>query len=106
MEKWNEVKIKNIADIEKLVAEFNVTELKLTPYGKFKVKIFEKSNGKFIGYTNIMLKDEEGCPFSGVGYGEDISSTLKDTIEYFLKMLSEKENLIDDDFEFSDVSDF
>lgn len=103
---WKSFKLNGIADIEKCVAEFNVRELNLTPYGKYKVKIFEKSNGKFVGYTNLMLKDETGSPYSGVGYGDDVESALIDTIEYFQKALKEKEFLSEDDFICSDPYDF
>lgn len=103
---WKTLRLDGIADIEKCVAEFNVKELNLTPYGKYKVAIFKKSNGKFVGYTNLMLKDEDDCPYSGVGYGEDIESALVDTIRYFQKMLSEKKTLSEDDFICSDAYDF
>ena len=39
---WKDIRINGIASIEKCVAEFCVRELRITPYGKFKVKIYEK----------------------------------------------------------------
>ena len=55
-------KIENngIASIEKCVSEFDIMELIKTPYGKFKVKIYEKQNGEFCGYTNLKIRDEDG----------------------------------------------
>ena len=103
---WKNISIDGIAGIEKLVAEFNVKELKITPYGKYKVKIFERSNGKYIGYTNLQLKDEDGCPYAGVGHGDDIESTLRDTINYFQKMITERKALKEEDFECADSFDF
>lgn len=38
-------------------------------------------------YTNLQIKDEDGCAFAGVGHGETIEEALKDTIEYFLNMI-------------------
>lgn len=32
--------------------------------------------------TDIKIKDEDGCVFSRVGYGETIEEVLKDTIEW------------------------
>lgn len=106
MEQWKNIKINGIATIEKCIGEFNVFELIKTPYGKFKVKVYEKPNGTYIGYTNLQLKDEEGCLFSGVGHGKTISETLEDTIQYFIKMLDEKQNLSEEDFVCSDSYDF
>ncbi len=103
---WKSIKIKGIACIEKCVGEFNIGELLKTPYGKFKIKIYEKQNGKYAGYTNLQLKDEDGCPYAGVGHGETVEEALKDTIEYFLSMVNEKQNINEEDFECSDPFDF
>ncbi|OOM72227.1 hypothetical protein [Clostridium sp. BL-8] len=103
---WRNIKIKGIGNIEKCVGEFNVTETLKTPYGKFKVKVYERQNGKYVGYTNLQLKDEEGCAFAGVGHGETIEQALQDTIEYFLSMINEKQSLNEEDFECSDPFDF
>jgi hypothetical protein len=106
MKKWQEIKIDGIAKITKCVAEFDVMELKHTPYAKFKVKIFEDAAGNFTGFTNLMAKDALGSPVAGVGYGSTIEEALEDTIRYFLSMLNEKQNWTEDDFECSDPFDF
>lgn len=103
---WKQIKIKGIASIEKFIAEFNVFELIKTPYGKFKVKIYQSNNGKFIGYTNLQLKDDDGCPFAAIGYVDSVEEALQDTIEYFIKMLDKKDHLEEGDFEYMDPSDF
>lgn len=106
MDKWKEMKILGVVDIKKCVAEFQVSELKYTPWGYFKVKIYENNQGSFTGYTNLMLKDEDNCSFGGVGHGDTIEAALEDTILYFIKMLREKHNLSDEDFEAADPYDF
>ncbi|GKX66997.1 hypothetical protein [Inconstantimicrobium mannanitabidum] len=88
---WKKLKIDGIASIEKCVAEFDIMEFIKTPYGKFKVKIYEKQNGKFCGYTNLKIRDEDGCHFGAVGYGNTIEDALKDTIKDFKSMLEEKD---------------
>lgn len=106
MLKWQELKIEGIAKIEKFVSEFDVYELEKTPYSKFKVKVFESSNGTFTGYTNLRIKDETGDACGGVGYGSTIEETLKDTIIYFMHLLSEKDDWTENDFVCSDSFDF
>lgn len=103
---WKKIEVNGIANIEKCVGEFNITELINTPHGKFKIKVFEKRNGKYVGYTNLQIKDKDGCPFSAVGYGNTISDALEDTILYFLKMIEEKENITIEDYVCSDSFDF
>ncbi|CAM2898276.1 hypothetical protein HAHI6034_01820 [Hathewaya histolytica] len=103
---WRNIKIQGIGSIEKCVGEFNVAETLKTPYGKFKVKVYERQNGRYIGYTNLQLKDEDGCAFPGVGYGETVEEALKDTIEYFLNMINEKQVVNNEDFQCTDSFDF
>ena len=104
--KWQNFEIKGIGNIEKCVGEFNIFETLNTPYGKFKIKIYERKNGKYVGYTNLQIKDKDGCALAGVGHGETIDEALKDTIEYFLDMIDENKNICEDIFECSDPFDF
>lgn len=48
MIRWQDIEIRGIARIEKLVAEFDVIELEKTPCSKFKVKIYESPDGAFM----------------------------------------------------------
>ncbi len=106
MDSWKDIKIEDIASIKKCVAEFDIGELKKTPWAKFKIKIYERQDSSFYGYTNLQIKDEDGCPFGGVGYGETIEEALKSTIENFLEMLNEKDIWNEKDFEVIDSYDF
>lgn len=103
---WKNIRIQGIAHIEKCVGEFDIIETTKTPYGKFKVKIYEKQNGRYVGYTNLQLKDDDGCAYPGVGHGTTVEDTLQDTIEYFIKMIDEKQAVREEDFEISDLFDF
>jgi hypothetical protein len=105
MESWACIELEGVAKIEKCVAEFNIWELNLTPWAKFKVKIFEDNNGNFAGYTNLLLKSESG-PECGVGHGNTIEEALKHTVKYFLSMLKGRGKLTSDDFEAVDSYDF
>lgn len=106
MYSWKKIKINGIANISKCVGEFEIGELNKTPYSKFKIKIYEDIEGKYTGYTNLLLKDDSGCGFPGVGHGNTIEEALESTIQYFLEMLSEKNMLCENDFECADSFDF
>ncbi len=106
MNNWKNLKINSIAKIEKCEAEFDVWEFEKTPYAKFKVKIFEDTDGKYVGYTNLKIKDADGCPFGGVGFGQTTTEALKNTILNFLEMLNEKEEWKEEEFECADPYDF
>ena len=103
---WKNLKIDGVARIDKCVAEFDVWELNLSPWGKFKVKIFEGSDGRYTGHTNLRLKSKDGSPEGGVGFGSTVEEALNDTINYFLNMLRKHENLNENDFESADPYDF
>lgn len=106
MVKWQDLKIEGIAYIRKCVAEFDVGELKKTPWAKFKVKIKEDQDGKLTGYTNLEVKDEFGDFCGAVGFGDTIEEALEDTILYLLKVLNEKETWSEEDFQATDPYDF
>ena len=103
---WKNIKIQGIGGIQKCVGEFDITETIKTPYSKFKIKIYEEQSGKYVGYTNLLLKDDDGCALQGVGYGETVEEALKDTIEYFLDMINQKKDISDEDYECADPFDF
>ncbi|MFZ3589954.1 hypothetical protein ACOI1C_11895 [Bacillus sp. DJP31] len=107
MGNWKDINIQGIARIEKVVGEFIVWELDKTPYGKFKVKIIENLQGTFTGYPNIELKNkEDGSPEWVSGMGQTIDEALEDTLKCFLEMINEREELTEDNFEWSDRYDF
>ena len=56
--------------------------------------------------TNLLLKDDTGCGYSGVGQGETIEEALENTILCFLKMISEKESFSVRNFECADPFNF
>ncbi|WP_025683446.1 hypothetical protein [Paenibacillus maysiensis] len=107
LEHWKNMNITGVARIEKCVAEFQVWELNKIPFGKFKVKVYERPDGTFAGFTNIQLKSlEDDSTESGVGFGKTISETLEDTVKYFMSMLNARDDLSKDDFDWSHPDDF
>ncbi len=111
MKEWRQIKIEGIVAIEHCVAEFNIIELKYTPWRKFKVKVFEDTQGRFTGYTNLMLKDDtaDKTPYCGIGHGNSIAEALEDTINNFMETIKrklDKNSLDDNDFESMDSYDF
>jgi len=107
MKDWKSVSIKGIVNIEKLVAEFHLFDVGITPYGKVKVKIFEKRNGTFEGVINLRLKSLlDGQPEGMIGIGNTVTDALEDTVEHFLNSIRERNNLSEDDYEYIDPDDF
>lgn len=106
MEDWKKINIEGIAKIERLVDEFEVWELKKIPCAKFKVKIFENVEGKFVGRTNLMVRDITNDFSVGIGYGNTVAEALKNTITYFYSLIDDVDNLTDECFEYVDAVDF
>ena len=106
MDGWKNIDVPGVVNLRRCVAEFEVHELNKTPQSKFKVKIFEDKKGRYTGYTNLMVRDSEGCPFPGVGNGKTIEEALHNTLTYFFELLNEKETWEESDFDCSDAFDF
>ena len=103
---WKKLKIEGIAGIEKLVGEYNIWEINKSPYGKFKIKIYENSDNIYSGYTNIHIADELGDFYCAVGHGKSEEEALEDTINEFFKMTDRKEKWDETDFRCADPYDF
>lgn len=108
MEFWKELQLPEIIKIDKLVAEFNLQEIKKTPWLNFRVKIFEQQDGTFYGYTNLQLlkSPNDTKPVSGYGKGKSIEEALISTVRNFMKIIYEKKDLTDSDFRAIDPYDF
>ena len=83
-------------------------ENEISPYAKFKIKVFEDSDSKFTGYSNLQVIDEIGFYNCAVGYGNTIEEALEDAIRYFIEMTAWKspEKWGESDFLCSDSFDF
>ena len=103
---WKNIKCKGIAAIEKLVGEYDIWEIEKSPYGKFKIKIFQSQGGRYTGYTNIHVIDEFGSFEGAVGFGKTEEAALEDTIKEYLEKVSWKENWEETDFQWAESSDF
>ncbi|MBE5951413.1 MAG: hypothetical protein E7260_07425 [Lachnospiraceae bacterium] len=106
MEEWKNIRINGIVEIERLVEEFEVWEHDKIPHGKFKVRVYETSKGRFIGRTNLMIRDKTNDFCAGIGYGENVCEALRDTIRYFFSLIDEVHDLSSDCFKYTDAMDF
>lgn len=89
MDNWKKVNVSGVAKIEKCVAEFNIHELEITPWGKYKIKIYEDSSENYTGYTNLMISTKYGTD-CGVGHGNTIEEALEDTLHNFMEMVNDE----------------
>ncbi|MFD3262292.1 hypothetical protein ACE3MQ_27230 [Paenibacillus lentus] len=105
-ENWKNIRVPRVSSIEKCVAEFDITQLDV-PSGRFRIRIYENTNGKFMGFTNLKIKNLfDGYPEGGVGNGNSITEALEDTIKNFMENLSENRILNDSDFIFVNYNEF
>ncbi|MCP3742380.1 hypothetical protein [Rossellomorea sp. BNER] len=125
---WKDIKIENVDQIEKCVAEFEITALDffenlydgdILHYGAFKVKVYETQivqfnpdkDFNFIGYTNLKLKDSSGGYEGGIGSGVSLEQALEETIRDFMRKLTEYKaqksaGLCKEDFVLVDYDEF
>ena len=107
MRDWKETKVEGIGLIEMVVAEFHILSIEKIPFGKFKVKIFDRQNGTFIGSPNIAVKSlDDSSPDWICGMGASIEGALEDTLKYFMNTLQGREELTEEDFECFAHEDF
>lgn len=103
---WKDIKIKDIPEIEKVVAEFEIGEVKRTPWGKFRVKVLERQDGIFIAITNLRFIDHTGGENSGYGEGKTIEEALEKAIRNLMSYLPDDRELTEADFTVADPYDF
>lgn len=94
----------NHLNIEKVIAEYTVWDNN-SPFGKYKIKVYENISGKFIAYTNLQIVDVDGTPYCGVGHGDDIQTAMKDAISNLADMYSDRD-LTDNDYSYIDPVEF
>ena len=100
---WNDLKLKQIVSIEKLISEYRIWEFEKSPYGVFKIKVYLNEEGLFSGYSNIQVIDEIEDYYCAVGYRKSEDEALKDTIMHFFNMTSRKKHWDEDDFKFMEL---
>lgn len=111
---WRDINIKYVGAIEKCVAEFQIWLHDILPYGKMKIKIYERQDHIFFGYTDVrVIRKFDNSPEGAVGHGKSIEEALVDTIKYFIQIVEEDypkseypNGLSDSDIQYVDYSDF
>lgn len=94
------IKANSINRIEKLVSEYYIWELYKSPYGKFKIKIFQElGKSEYYGYANMKIVNELGEFECISGYAFTEEEALKNTISNFFKKTSRKDIWKEEDFQ-------
>lgn len=113
MDRWKDIKINCIAEINRIVTIFEVWSYEKIPYGKFKIKILESCRGGFIGIPNIAIKNlEDGTPEWISGLGNTVDEALRDAIENLMSSIEtyaiwDENGMIDSAyFEWAEPHDF
>lgn len=103
---WHNLKIENVNDIKKTVAEFSYW---IVGGAAMRIKIYEHMNGSYEGLSNLMIKRKSnGQPEAVTGIGMTIDETLENTIKCFYEMLKEDgiTEFSEDDIVYMNCSDF
>src|SRR5258708_29578194 len=99
---WKEIKIPEIAKIERVVAHFEVWAIGVFPSAKVKIKILESPTGYYTGFPNMAAKSrQDRSPDWIAGVGDSISDALEDTIKSLLQSITENGATSEEDFEWS-----
>lgn len=112
MEDWKHVidDFKTIIKIQKLVAEYEFSDIEKIPYLNFKIKIYQNMDDSFEGITNILIRElyNTKCDsFSCVcGIGDSEMNALQATLKRMYEELNQKEHWSEDDFRSMDIYDF
>lgn len=107
-------KVEEVNKIEKLVSEYVIWMEGILPCEKMKIRIYEDQDGTFNGCTDVRIKRKFDGDFEGsVGFGPTEEEALRDTIDWFLKMINEDyprkdypNGLSDNHIEHIDYSEF
>ena len=99
--------MKYVKSIEMCVGEFEINMPLLFPYGKCKIKIYEKQSGEYYGYSDIKIKSEGGDYSIIKSYGKTKDEVLNNLINVFVE-LNEKypEGLEEHEIEYIEYPDF
>ncbi|MBY0083827.1 hypothetical protein H7K37_01540 [Brevibacillus brevis] len=96
-----------LTQINKVVGEYDVWVHVFLPFPKLKVKIKESSKGGFTGQVDVAFKSRtDGSSDWIVGFGNTADEALEDAIKSFLNSVPENESLTEDDFEWSESSNW
>lgn len=94
---WKTLQIEGIARIEREVARFTVAPKRDDLPMAFRIKIIERTDGDFIGYPEIALKDASGQPDWTSGRGSSVEEALADTVRFLLETAHGKEPIRESD---------
>lgn len=90
---WTDIKttIDEVSDIAKCMEEFTVWLQDILPYGKMKVKIIDKGEHYYEGYTDIQIISKcDNRPKGAYSRGNTIEEALENTIREFLRIVEEE----------------
>lgn len=105
MNSWREINLFGARTISKIVNVFEV-EAKGLPGERFKIKVIEQLDGKFVAMPNVCAKNSSGVPEWICGLGETSEEALEDALKWFMRSLEKFQPFKDADVEWMDSQDF
>lgn len=103
MSEWKNIKINGITKINKCVGEYLIFHDGRFPFINFRVQIYEDCHGSYTGIPNFGIKScLDGSLEVEAGFGKTESECLEDTLTNLLKIISKRDTLTPDDFEWTE----
>ncbi|NLS91754.1 MAG: hypothetical protein GXX96_06185 [Planctomycetaceae bacterium] len=103
-------RMEDVIRIDRVVAIFEVWPRTDFPITKFKVKVLQRADAKFLGVPNAAIKNAvTGNPEWTSGMGDSIEEALKDAIRYFFLEVRQNrsdDSLTENDFSWASPEDF
>ena len=89
MNSWKDLKKynSNVIAIENCVAEYDVWDVVKAPAARYKVKIYENMEGKFCGYANLLVQNDNREYINVIGRGDTQEEAFNNTLDCFYSLI-------------------
>lgn len=104
---WRSFRVDGLGPIQRIASVFQVgPPLDWLPFPSFKVKVWERGDGSFLGVPNVAVSGHDGSPEWTSGLGATVEEALEDALNRFVETLSGRGDLPDECFAWADAGEF
>jgi hypothetical protein len=109
MPDWRELRVEGLGPIERVVAVFQIgPPLEWLPFPSFKAKVVERvsADSPYVAVLNVALRGPDGHRDGQAGIGDTVEAALEDALRRFAQAVKERGPVTEDDFVWSDPTEF